>query len=66
MSKTKKHIWSLEGNAPMAWLTKDLSNSGVIGDSKGSNIELGNSLKSLLINHWYKLILNLMKSDWPN
>ena len=58
--------WSLEGNAPMAWFTEDLSVSGVIGDSKGSNIELGKSLKSLLINHWYKLIMNLMKSDWPN
>ena len=58
--------WSLEGNAPTAWFTKDISKSGVIGDSKGSNKELGNSLKSLLINHWYKLIMNLMKSDWPN
>ncbi len=58
--------WSLEGNAPTAWLTEDLSKSGVIGDSKGSNKELGNSLKNLLINHWYKLIMNLMKSDWPN
>ena len=58
--------WSLEGNAPIAWFTKDLSKSGVIGDSKGSNIELGKSLKRLLVNHWYKLILNLMKSDWPN
>ena len=58
--------WSLEGNAPSAWLTKDLSKSGVIGDSKGSNVELGKSLKSLLINHWYTLILNLMKSVWPN
>ena len=58
--------WSLEGNAPMAWLTEDLSNSGVIGDSNGSTVELGISLKSLLVDHWYKLILNLMKSDWPN
>ena len=58
--------WSLEGNAPIAWLTKDLSNSGVIGDSKGSNEELGESLKRLLVNHWFKLIMNLMKSDWPN
>ena len=58
--------WSLEGNAPTAWLTEDLSKSGVIGDSKGSNAELGNSLKTLLINHWFKLIMNLMKSDWPN
>ena len=58
--------WSLEGNAPIAWLTEDLSKSGVIGDSKGSNKELGDKLKSLLINHWYKLIMNLMNSDWPN
>ena len=58
--------WSLEGNAPIAWFTEDISKSGVIGDSKGSTIELGKSLKSLLVDHWYKLILNLMNSDWPN
>ncbi len=58
--------WSLEGNAPTAWLTEDLSKSGVIGNSVGSNKELGNNLKTLLVNHWFKLIMNLMKSDWPN
>ena len=58
--------WSLEGNAPLAWMTEDLSRSGVIGDSRGANKELGNNLKNLLINHWHKLIMNLMESDWPN
>ena len=58
--------WSLEGNAPTAWLTEDLSKSGVIGDSRGANESLGKDLKELLINHWFKLIMNLMKSDWPN
>ena len=58
--------WSLEGNAPTAWFTEDLSSSGVIGDSRGANENLGNNLKSLLINHWHKLIVNLMESDWPN
>ena len=58
--------WSWEGNAPTAWLTEDLSKSGVIGNSKGSSKELGDSLKTLLVNHWYKLIMNLMNSDWPN
>jgi len=58
--------WSLEGNAPTAWLTEDLSKSGVIGDSRGSNESLGKDLKELLINHWFKLIMNMMKSDWPN
>ena len=58
--------WSLEGNAPTAWLTNDFSESGVIGDSRGANESLGKNLKELLINHWYKLIMNLMQSDWPN
>jgi len=58
--------WSLEGNAPTAWLTDDFSESGVIGDSRGANESLGKNLKELLINHWFKLIMNLMQSDWPN
>ena len=58
--------WSLEGNAPTAWFTDDLSKSGVIGDSRGSNENLGKNIKTLLINHWHKLIFNLMESDWPN
>ena len=58
--------WSLEGNAPTARLTDDLSKSGVIGDSRGANESLGKNLKELLINHWFKLIMNLMQSDWPN
>ena len=29
--------WSLEGHAPTAWFTEDLSKTGVIGDSRGSN-----------------------------
>ena len=58
--------WSLEGNAPTAWLTKDLSISGVVGDSRGASESLGKDLKELLINHWFKLIMNMMQSDWPN
>ena len=58
--------WSLEGNAPLAWSTKELSKSGVIGDSRGANKELGKDLKKLLINHWYNMLLSLMSSDWPN
>ena len=45
---------------------QDLSKSGVIGDSRGANESLGKNLKELLINHWFKLIMNLMQSDWPN
>ena len=58
--------WSLEGDSPTAWMTYDLSKSGVIGDSRGANKDLGNELRNLLINHWYRMLLSLMTSDWPN
>tara|TARA_B100000029_G_scaffold90138_1_gene79989 strand:- start:716 stop:1594 length:879 start_codon:yes stop_codon:yes gene_type:complete len=57
--------WSLEGAAPWAWLTKDLSTSGVIGDSKGSSQALGKELEQVLIDHWAKLFINLLASNWP-
>jgi len=58
--------WSLEGDSPTAWMTNDLSKSGVVGDSRGANEKLGKDLKNLLVKHWYKLFLSLMSSDWPN
>tara|TARA_B100001109_G_C18746225_1_gene419059 strand:- start:77 stop:865 length:789 start_codon:yes stop_codon:yes gene_type:complete len=61
----KPEGWSLEGDAPTAWFTEDLSKSGVIGDSRGANEALGNKLKKLLVNHWYSMIQGLMTSDWP-
>ena len=64
--ENKPNGWSLEGDAPTAWFTGDISNSGVIGDSRGANIDLGNELKKLLVDHWYNMILGLMSSDWPN
>ena len=57
--------WSLEGAAPCAWLTQDLSKSGVIGDSSASNYELGGNIKEVLVAHWVKLFLSLMESNWP-
>ena len=57
--------WSLEGAAPFAWLTEDLSSSGVIGDASCSNAELGAALENALINHWKSLFTSLLESDWP-
>ncbi len=57
--------WSLEGASPCAWLTKDLSSSGVIGDASSSNPELGAALEKALINHWKSLFTSLLDSDWP-
>jgi creatinine amidohydrolase len=57
--------WSLEGAAPCAWLTSDLSESGVIGDARLASIELGSQLEQALISHWTQRFKSLLCSDWP-
>ncbi len=57
--------WSLEGAAPCAWLTEDLSKSGVIGDSSESNLSLGKQIENALIDHWVQLLTSLLTSNWP-
>ena len=59
------HGWSLEGAAPCAWLTSDLSETGVIGDARLASIELGSQLEQALISHWTQRFKSLLCSDWP-
>ncbi len=57
--------WSVEGAAPFAWLTTDLSSTGVVGDSRGASADLGRQLEHRLVKHWCALFSNLMASQWP-
>ena len=57
--------WSLEGAAPCAWLTDDLSTTGVIGDARQASADLGRCLQDRLINHWQERFLALLASNWP-
>ena len=57
--------WSLEGPAPLAWFTADLSESGVVGDSRGADASLGHQLEKALVAHWHQLFTSLMASSWP-
>ena len=57
--------WSLEGAAPCAWLTDDLSATGVIGDARQASADLGRCLQDRLINHWQERFQALLASDWP-
>ena len=57
--------WSLEGTAPCAWLTQDISKSGVIGDSRNSNTQLGAVIEEKLVSHWSSLFSSLLESEWP-
>ncbi|HJN36887.1 MAG: creatininase family protein [Prochlorococcus sp.] len=57
--------WSLEGHAPCAWLSEDLSENGVIGDCSGASQALGQALQQALTDHWVALLKSLMASEWP-
>lgn len=57
--------WSLEGAVPNAWLTRDLSTTGVVGDSRGANQTLGAALEQHLVQGWQRLLKNLLNSPWP-
>ena len=57
--------WSLEGSAPYSWMTEDLSKTGVIGDSRESTSSLGKEIENLLVDHWTRLLISLMESNWP-
>jgi creatinine amidohydrolase len=57
--------WSLEGAVPDAWLTADLSSSGVIGDARGASAELGEALFHELVIGWKQLLEGLLHSQWP-
>lgn len=57
--------WSLEGAAPLAWLTRDLSDSGVIGDARGASAALGAQLFDRLVQGWQRRLDALLRSPWP-
>ncbi|MEB3320376.1 MAG: creatininase family protein [Cyanobium sp.] len=57
--------WSLEGALPAAWLTDDLSRSGVIGDATDADAALGARLFQALVNGWTRRLEALLVSDWP-
>jgi creatinine amidohydrolase len=57
--------WSLEGAVPEAWLTRDLSGSGVIGDARQASADLGAALLERLVSGWQGLLQELLHSNWP-
>jgi len=57
--------WSLEGEAPCAWLSREMSTSGVVGDPSGASGELGRELFRRLVQGWRNRLESLVRSDWP-
>jgi creatinine amidohydrolase len=57
--------WDLEGAVPAAWLTSELSASGVIGSAAGADAALGAALFERLVTGWITRFESLLLSDWP-
>lgn len=57
--------WSWEGEAPTAWLTHELSTSGVVGDPSQATAELGEALFTELVKGWSARLESLLRSKWP-
>lgn len=64
-AQTPPQGWSLEGAVPNAWLSQDLSSSGVVGDATQASPALGEALQQRLVQGWSELFSNLLNSEWP-
>lgn len=58
-------LLSMEGKRPFAWMTRDLSRSGVLGDPTVATQEKGDRLLKSLTRSWVELIQDLYKFQQP-
>lgn len=59
-------VLSMEGKFPFAWVTRDLSKSGVLGDPTGATVEKGDRLLEALVTGWVQVIQDLHRFQPPN
>lgn len=56
---------SMEGANPFAWVTRDLSQSGVLGDARAATREKGAKILTSLVDGWTQLIEDIYKFEQP-
>lgn len=61
----KESLLSMEGNLPFAWVTRDLSQSGTIGDPTTATREKGDRLLELLSEGWVRVIKDVYHFRQP-
>lgn len=62
----KESLLSMEGKLPFAWVTKDLSKSGVIGDPTPATQEKGHQLLDALTIGWIQIIEEIFRFQQPH
>jgi len=59
------NLLSMEGKLPFAWVTKELSKSGVMGDATVASKEKGDRLLTSLAASWVQVIKDIHKFQQP-
>lgn len=57
---------TMEGKLPFAWMTQELSQSGVMGDATNATTEKGDRLLASLAQSWTKVIIDIHHFRQPN
>lgn len=65
LGEPREGILSMEGALPFAWMTRDLSRSGVIGDATTATKEKGDRLLQALITGWIQVIEEVYSFQLP-
>lgn len=60
-----RSMLSMEGANPFAWVTRDLTQSGVLGDARAATKEKGEKILSSLVDGWTELIEDIYKFEQP-
>jgi creatinine amidohydrolase len=58
-------LLDMEGKLPFAWLTKELSQSGVMGDATAATKEKGDRILQSLADGWVRVIQDIYKFQQP-
>ncbi len=64
-SLPKQSLLSMEGNLPFAWVMRDLSTSGVLGDATVASLDKGEKLLQSLTDGWVQAITDIYKFQQP-
>lgn len=56
---------TMEGALPFAWVTRDLSQSGVLGDPTVATVEKGEQLLESLVQGWVKVLGDIYRFQQP-
>lgn len=62
----KDSLLDMEGQLPFAWLTKELTKSGVMGDATVATTEKGDRILESLATGWVQVIQDVYKFQQPN